>query len=149
MADSSLVCSAVEGIAQELVRARKQKGLTVDELCDTSNFRKEYIERIESGDFGFLPPVYAYAFLKEYCQVLETGCTGLLEDCRRMLDLPSENLSSAQTASPDSDSGTVGFRDIVNRVSALSRKQSSPARSLFFGTGFLLLLLIMIFFSTI
>jgi len=149
MADSSLVCSAVEGIAQELVRARKQKGLTVDELCDTSNFRKEYIERIESGDFGFLPPAYVYAFLKEYCQVLETGCTELLEDCRRMLDLPCDDLSSAQASSPDSDSGTVGFRDIVNKVSSLSREQSSPAHTMFFGAGILLLLLIVIFFSTI
>ena len=58
-------------IGQTLERARKQRGLTLDEVEHATKIRKRYLAGLEHEDFGALPDaVYARGFLKTYANYL-------------------------------------------------------------------------------
>lgn len=54
-----------------LEKARKQRGLTLDEAEHATKIRKRYLDGLEREDFGVLPDaVYARGFLKTYANYL-------------------------------------------------------------------------------
>ncbi len=54
-------------IGQVLEKARKERGLTLDEVEYATKIRKRYLAGLEREDFGALPDaVYAHGFLKTY-----------------------------------------------------------------------------------
>ncbi len=58
-------------IGQILEKARKEKGLTLDEVEYATKIRKRYLAGLEREDFGALPDaVYAHGFLKTYANYL-------------------------------------------------------------------------------
>jgi len=58
-------------IGQNLEKARKAKGLTLDEVENATKIRKRYLAGLEREDFGVLPDaVYAQGFLKTYANYL-------------------------------------------------------------------------------
>jgi cytoskeletal protein RodZ len=58
-------------IGQVLEKARKEKGLTLDEVEYATKIRKRYLAGLEREDFGALPDaVYAHGFLKTYANYL-------------------------------------------------------------------------------
>ncbi len=58
-------------IGQVLEKARKERGLTLDEVEYATKIRKRYLAGLEREDFGALPDaVYAHGFLKTYANYL-------------------------------------------------------------------------------
>jgi cytoskeleton protein RodZ len=58
-------------IGQVLEKARKQRGLTLDEVEHATKIRKRYLAGLEREDFGALPDaVYVRGFLKTYANYL-------------------------------------------------------------------------------
>jgi cytoskeleton protein RodZ len=58
-------------IGQILEKARKERGLTLDEVEYATKIRKRYLAGLEREDFGALPDaVYARGFLKTYANYL-------------------------------------------------------------------------------
>src|ERR671914_219453 len=58
-------------IGQILEKARKEKGLSLDEVEHATKIRKRYLAGLEREDFGALPDaVYAQGFLKTYANYL-------------------------------------------------------------------------------
>jgi cytoskeleton protein RodZ len=58
-------------IGQTLEKARKEKGLSLDEVEHATKIRKRYLAGLEREDFGALPDaVYARGFLKTYANYL-------------------------------------------------------------------------------
>jgi cytoskeleton protein RodZ len=58
-------------IGPVLEKARKDKGLTLDEVEQATKIRKRYLAGLEREDFGVLPDaVYAQGFLKTYANYL-------------------------------------------------------------------------------
>jgi cytoskeleton protein RodZ len=58
-------------IGETLERARKERGLTLDEVEHATKIRKRYLVGLEREDFGVLPDaVYARGFLKTYANYL-------------------------------------------------------------------------------
>ncbi len=58
-------------IGQILEKARKEQGLTLDEVEHATKIRKRYIVGLEREDYGMLPDaVYAQGFLKTYANYL-------------------------------------------------------------------------------
>ncbi len=53
-------------IGQQLAQRRLEKGLTVEQLSGITKISLHFIEKMENGDFSFLPTVYVKAFLKVY-----------------------------------------------------------------------------------
>ncbi len=58
-------------IGQVLEKARKERGLTLEEVEYATKIRKRYLAGLEREDFGALPDaVYAHGFLKTYANYL-------------------------------------------------------------------------------
>jgi cytoskeleton protein RodZ len=58
-------------IGQVLEKARKERGLTLEEVENATKIRKRYLAGLEREDFGALPDaVYAQGFLKTYANYL-------------------------------------------------------------------------------
>ena len=58
-------------IGQILEKARKERGLTLDEVENATKIRKRYLSGLEREDFGVLPDaVYVQGFLKTYANYL-------------------------------------------------------------------------------
>ena len=53
-------------IGQDLARQRQIKGLSLQELSTRIKINAKFLERMEGGNFSFLPDVYVRAFLRAY-----------------------------------------------------------------------------------
>lgn len=52
-------------------RRREEEGFSIKEVSDKLGIRKEYMESLESGNYGDLPPqVYVRGFIKSYSELL-------------------------------------------------------------------------------
>src|SRR3712207_8901473 len=58
-------------IGSVLEQARKERGLTLDDVEEATKIRKRYLAGLEREDYGVLPDaVYAQGFLKTYANYL-------------------------------------------------------------------------------
>lgn len=78
---------SLEFLAKELKRARLGKKLSVDEVSQLTNIKKQYLEKIEDGIFTFLPKTYVYACTKAYLREMELDSNEALEQCKKDLQL--------------------------------------------------------------
>ena len=70
-------------IGAVLERARMEKGLTLDEVEQSTKIRKRYLEGLEREDYGVMPDaVYAQGFLKTYANFLGLDGEGLSRQVR-------------------------------------------------------------------
>lgn len=58
-------------LGQLLKKARLEKGISLDDLQDTTKIRKRYLEAIENGEYNVLPGnFYVRAFIKSYAEAV-------------------------------------------------------------------------------
>jgi cytoskeletal protein RodZ len=61
----------VTDLGQLLKEARKEKGITLEQLEETTKIRRRYLEAIEDGDYHVLPGnFYVRAFIKSYAEAV-------------------------------------------------------------------------------
>ncbi|HOC88223.1 MAG TPA: helix-turn-helix domain-containing protein [bacterium] len=51
-------------LGEELARQRQEKELSIAQLAARTKIAEGFLEKMEQGDFGFLPPVYVRAFIR-------------------------------------------------------------------------------------
>lgn len=97
MSDEVKTGSSLELLARELVAARKKRTLSVDEVSKMVDIRTVHLEKLERGDFAFLPPLYVFSILRKYAGELSVGTPELLDACRRELQIqaPAMNLTGS------------------------------------------------------
>jgi cytoskeletal protein RodZ len=98
MPDETLDRSSLERLVRALKQARVQRALTIDEIARLIKIRSTHIEKIEEGDFNFLPPLYVHSYLKKYAAELGVGDDALLDSCRNELGVSSSNFSVSPQA---------------------------------------------------
>ena len=103
MPDEPLDRSSLERLAGALRQARVQRSLSVDEVARLIKIRSAHIEKIEEGDFTFLPPLYVHSYLKKYAAELGVGDDALLDSCRKELGIAASNFSIPPPAQVVSD----------------------------------------------
>jgi cytoskeleton protein RodZ len=87
-------------IGAVLEKARKERGLTLDEAEHATKIRKRYLAGLEREDYGVLPDaVYARGFLKTYANYLGLDGEGLAQELRD-LRRPRRERGVAYGASP-------------------------------------------------
>ncbi len=79
--------AALELIARELKKARMERELSIEDISRLITVQKNYVEKIEEGEFGFLSGAYVFAYLKKYAQHVGVGDADTLERCRKELQL--------------------------------------------------------------
>ncbi len=60
-----------QNFAKALKELRKSKGITLDQISDSTKIKVQYLKKIESGDFLFKSDVYIRLFIKEYLKVVD------------------------------------------------------------------------------
>ena len=78
----------MNGIGQTLKEAREKKGLTLDDLQQTTKIQKRYLIAIEAENFDALPgDFYVRAFIQQYAKVVDLDGDELLAQLESKLKL--------------------------------------------------------------
>lgn len=56
--------ASLQNLGSDLARQRQAKGMTIAQISDKTKITGHYIEKMENGQFDFLPIVYVKAFLR-------------------------------------------------------------------------------------
>lgn len=83
-------------IGQTLKNARVEKGLTLDDLQQTTKIQKRYLIAIEEDNFSALPGnFYVRAFIREYAETVGLDANEMLAEVDREFGLPTEQPTPA------------------------------------------------------
>ncbi|MEJ5350658.1 MAG: helix-turn-helix domain-containing protein [Melioribacteraceae bacterium] len=66
-----MASEALKKFAEELKSIREEKGISLQQISNHTKIDIKFLQKIEEGDFNFLPEIYVKAFIKEYAQTLE------------------------------------------------------------------------------
>lgn len=106
MPDQIVPLSSLGQLVHALREARIRRDLSVDEIGRLVKIRSTHINKLEEGDFTFLPPLYLFSCLRQYAGELGVGSDLLLEECRRELGIPETRFSLHPTTSPVAEGAT-------------------------------------------
>lgn len=119
-------------IGRILRRARRELGMSLDEVEQATKIRKHYLESLEREDYDAMPaPVYAHGFLKSYATYV--GLDG--EELSRKLAerwKPAEGLQQEAVSAPPGASGRT-LRRRSSGVGGRRRFSLFPALTLLAG----------------
>ncbi len=101
---------ALELLSRELKNARIEKNLSLEDVSRLSTVQKNHLEKIEEGDFSFLPKAYVFTYIKEYALLMGVGNDETFEQCKKELQL------------------TSALKRVVAIDKASSKKEKRPAR---------------------
>lgn len=73
---------------EQLQEARKAKNLDISRIAEKSKIAQNYLERIEAGEWDFLPHAYVRAFLRTYVQILGLNVDEVLQQFDDITDEP-------------------------------------------------------------
>lgn len=81
----------MNGIGQTLKEAREKKGLTLDDLQQTTKIQKRYLIAIEAENFDALPgDFYVRAFIQQYAKVVDLDGDELLAQLEEKTGIKAE-----------------------------------------------------------
>ncbi|NTU67664.1 MAG: helix-turn-helix domain-containing protein [Chlorobiaceae bacterium] len=115
MADETPSGGPLVQLTLALKNERVGRGLSVEDIARMVNIGAFHIERLETGDFSYLPPIYVFSYLRKYATELGVGDESLLASCRKELLLPESRHSgstSTQDAAPRAG-GSGGRRKLL------------------------------------
>ena len=94
-----------QNFAKALKELRKSKGITLDQISDSTKIKVQYLQKIESGDFSFKSDVYIRLFIKEYLKVVDIDNSDTIMSEFKNLFLSSSkiNLTFEPLEKDDSD----------------------------------------------
>jgi len=90
----------VSELGQLLKKARLERGISLEDLQETTKIRKKYLESIEEGNYKVLPgSFYVRAFIKSYAEAVGLDPTETLRLYRHDIPTPTED-PGAETLAP-------------------------------------------------
>lgn len=144
MANENRHSAALEQMARELKNARVKRNMNVEEVSKLVKIHQNHIEKLEEGNFSFLPPIYVFAYIKGYARELGIENEELLEQCRNDLQIPNEPLLKTEIQKEEQDdSQDSGFE---KRIFGLSDSRGGiDPKIIMYGAGAVVILLILFF----
>ncbi len=88
MADETPSGGSLLQLTAALKNERIRRGLSVEDISRLVNIGASHIQKLECGDFSYLPPLYVFSYLRKYAVEIGIGDESLLESCRQELQLP-------------------------------------------------------------
>ncbi|NTV02906.1 MAG: helix-turn-helix domain-containing protein [Chlorobiaceae bacterium] len=106
MADETPSGGPLVQLALALKSERVRRALSIEDIGRLVNISSSHIEKLENGEFTYLPPLYVFAYLRKYASELGVGDESLLAGCRQELQLPES--ARFDTASSHEQPGRPG-----------------------------------------
>ncbi len=101
-----------------LAGARLEKGVTLDEIVQSTRIAGHFLEAIETEDFGQLPGgVYNTSYIRQYARAIGYDEKALLDHYRSQVEPPKE----AETAAANSFRVDEALRNVFQFVTARRR----------------------------
>lgn len=86
----------MESLVTELRTAREQKGISLQDIADSTLINIRFLEAIDAGNLAFLPQTYVRAFLREYATAVGIDP----EEAMRAYDAESSPQASQNPVAP-------------------------------------------------
>lgn len=61
----------LDRFAEQLRKARKKKGISLQQIAAKTRIDIKFLEAIDNGNFGFLPDLYVKAFIRQYAKAVD------------------------------------------------------------------------------
>jgi cytoskeleton protein RodZ len=122
MEESGSGIFSFEQLATALKHARERQNVTVEEVSRHIGISRDIIEKIESGDFDFLPGVYVLAYVKKYASLLGVGNEEYFNSFRESLLGRKESRASVSAAVSEHSGKSLFYE---RTVSVMSRVQDN------------------------
>ncbi|WP_270764783.1 helix-turn-helix domain-containing protein [Weissella confusa] len=111
-------------IGQELQKARLDKGLSLDDIQQTTKIQKRYLAAIENGQFDQLPGVfYERAFVRQYANAVGLDVADFMKNHDITTETVEPDLSGARV---DADNVTRAGMHKVEETAADKTRQMMP-----------------------
>lgn len=128
-------------IGAEIKQNRLANNLSIEEVSKKLRINTEYLQKIESGDMGFLPLPYVRAFVKSYAEFLNM-------DAHALLDLWQKG-----PATPKADESVSSDEIVLEKHAPSPKEKSIRAKKIFqneiiVGAGLAAVVIIIILIST-
>ena len=147
MADEATFGSAGDLLVRKLIQARKERGLSLEEVSAETRIKKEHLEKIEAGNLNFLPSAYVYAFLKEYAQALDVNDAELIENCRDELSIPTDLKVKRENQEGEEERDSAKGERLSGMFGAVTNAgDKTPVALLAGGAAFIVLVLLVLSF---
>ena len=74
-------------VAEQLRAARESRGLSIQQVAETTKIRSDHIRALEAGDYDvFVAPVYIRGFTRTYAGLLKLDVLAVMAELDRELD---------------------------------------------------------------
>ncbi|MBJ7617660.1 helix-turn-helix domain-containing protein [Weissella confusa] len=111
-------------IGQELQKARLDKGLSLDDIQQTTKIQKRYLAAIENGQFDQLPGAfYERAFVRQYANAVGLDVADFMKNHDITTETVEPDLSGARV---DADNVTRAGMHKVEETAADKTRQMTP-----------------------
>lgn len=111
-------------IGQELQKARLDKGLSLDDIQQTTKIQKRYLAAIENGQFDQLPGAfYERAFVRQYANAVGLDVANFMKNHDITTETVEPDLSGARV---DADNVTRAGMHKVEETAADKTRQMMP-----------------------
>lgn len=111
-------------IGQELQKARLDKGLSLDDIQQTTKIQKRYLAAIENGQFDQLPGAfYERAFVRQYANAVGLDVADFMKNHDITTETVEPDLSGARV---DADNVTRAGMHKVEETAAYKTRQMMP-----------------------
>ncbi len=111
-------------IGQILEQARKEQGLSLQEVEQATKIRARYLKELEEGNFGVLPAVYVRGSLKTYADHLHLDGEALTQELKHQ----QASLDEPPAAIYDEPSKSDSARPLISASSPPMEAASSPPK---------------------
>lgn len=120
MSDETHPTGSLGQLALVLRNERVRRGLSIEDISRLVSISASHIEKLENGDFSYLPPLYVFAYLRKYASEVGVLDESLLANCRSELLLPeTARIEAATSQETDSNAKRSGWgRKLLIVVSA-------------------------------
>ncbi len=96
--------NSVHMIGRELQQAREEKDMSLEQISEKTRISLEYLQKIEAGEFDFLPRPYVTAYIKLFAGLVGLDGDELLNRWKteaRAVEAPAEEKAGTAAAAPD------------------------------------------------
>lgn len=125
---------ALELIAGKLKKARIERNLSLDEASQLVSVQRDYLAKIENGDFSFLPNVYILAHIKAYSRALGVGSDAIFKQCSEELQM-SRSVRNSVVGTVEEESKGLTVASAMMRVIVIVFVIAMVALGTFFAFG--------------